>query len=116
PAASGWVAAMAERPQAGQRSWEAEMFRLLAENVQDYAIFVVDAEGLVRTWSKGAERLLGYREDEIIGQSGDRFFTPEDVAKGVPRQELEKARDTGRGEDDRWHVRKDGSRFWSSGV
>src|SRR5688572_20691792 len=99
---------MAERPQAGQRSWEGEMFRLLVENVQDYAIFVVDAEGQVQTWSAGAERLLGYREDEIIGQPADRFFTPEDVAGGVPPQERQQAQATGRGQDERWHVRKDG--------
>jgi PAS domain S-box-containing protein len=92
------------------------MFRLLVENVKDYAIFVVDPEGRVQTWSAGAEGLLGYREDEIIGQSVDRFFTPEDVQAGVPRQEMQKALATGRGEDDRCHIRKDGSRFWSSGV
>src|SRR5919109_159938 len=107
---------MADRAQVGQRSWEGEMFRLLAENVRDYAIFVVDSQGRVQTWSPAAERLLGYREDEIIGQSADRFFTPEDARAGVPRQEMQNALATGRGEDDRWHVRKDGSRFWSNGV
>ena len=92
------------------------MFRLLVENVKDYAIFVVDTEGRVQTWSQGAERLLGYAEGDILGQSADRFFTPEDVANDVPRQEMRRALETGRGEDDRWHVRKDGSRFWSSGM
>jgi PAS domain S-box-containing protein len=82
---------MADRPQAGQQSWEGEMFRLLAENVQEYAVFVVDAEGRVQTWSAGAGRLLGYREDEVIGQPADRFFTPEDVRNGVPRQEMQQA-------------------------
>ncbi len=110
------VAAMANRGQAGQRSWEGEMFRLLVENVRDYAIFVVDAEGRVQSWNPGAERLLGYRAEEVIGQSSDRFYSPEDIRAGVPRREREGALATGRGEDDRWHVRKDGSRFWSSGV
>jgi PAS domain S-box-containing protein len=107
---------MADRAQAGQHSWEGEMFRLLVENVKDYAIFVLDAEGQVQTWCAGAERLLGYREDELIGESAARFFTPEDIQADVLRQEMQEALVKGRGEDDRWHVRKDGSRFWSSGV
>ena len=92
------------------------MFRLLAANVLDYAIFIVDPSGIICSWSKGAERLLGYREDEILGQRMDVLFTPEDLRKGVPEQERQEALATGRGNDDRWHVRKDGSRFWSSGV
>jgi PAS domain S-box-containing protein len=92
------------------------MFRLLAENVRDYAIFVVDPRRHVLSWSKGAERLLGFSEGEILGQQCDCFFTPEDAGRGVPQRELEQALATGRGEDDRWHVRKDGSRFWCSGV
>ena len=107
---------MAEQRTAERAAWEGELFRLLVENVQDYAIFVVDPEGLVRTWSHGAERLLGYREDEILGRSADLFFTPEDVRDDIPRLEMRAARESGRGEDDRWHVRKDGTRFWVSGV
>src|SRR5262245_9143719 len=107
--------AMAERGQ-GTQHREAEMLRLLVENVKDYALFVVDADGRVRTWSAGAERLLGYREDEIVGRSAECFFTPEDAQRGVPRAEMEKALTAGRSEDDRWHVRKDGARFWSNGV
>jgi PAS domain S-box-containing protein len=102
-----------------RESWkeaEAELFRLLVENVKDYAIFVVDSDRHVLSWSKGAERLLGFTDQEIIGQQCDSFFTPEDVRTGVPQKELEQALQTGRGEDDRWHMRKDGSRFWCSGV
>jgi PAS domain S-box-containing protein len=95
---------------------EGELFRLLVENVLDYAIFVVDPRRHILSWSKGAERLLGYSEDEIVGKQCDCFFTPEDVRDGIPQKELEQALATGRGDDDRWHVRKDGSRFWSSGV
>jgi PAS domain S-box-containing protein len=107
---------MTEHLRAEQKHGEGELFRLLAENIKDYAIFALDVEGRVATWSRGAQRLLGYAEGEIVGQTADRFFTPEDRERGVPEQELRQALDTGRGEDDRWHVRKDGSRFWGSGV
>ncbi len=92
------------------------MFRLLAENVLDYALFIVDPGRHVRSWSRGAERLLGFAEGEIVGRRCDTFFTPEDVAAGIPQKELDAALATGRGDDDRWHVRKDGSRFWALGI
>jgi PAS domain S-box-containing protein len=101
---------------AGQTSWEGEMFRLLVDNAKDYAIFLIDEQRRVLSWSRGAERLLGYADSEIIGRSADLFFTPEDRKQSVPERELRQALATGRGEDDRWHVRKDGSCFWSSGV
>jgi len=107
---------MVEQRRPDRAAWEGELFRLLVENVHDYAIFVVDAEGLVRTWSGGCERLLGYTEAEILGLPVDRIFTPEDVRCGVPGRERQDALETGRGEDDRWQVRKDGSLFWCSGV
>ena len=75
---------MADREQERQQSREGELFRLLVENVKDYAIFVIDPQGRVQSWNPGAERLLGYREDEIVGQSADIFFTPEDIAGRVP--------------------------------
>lgn len=68
--------------------WEGEQFRLLVENVKDYAIFILDTEGRVQTWSVGGERLLGYREDEVIGQPFARFFTESDIAKGDPEREM----------------------------
>ena len=92
------------------------MFRLLVENVRDYAIFVVAPDRHVLSWSKGAEHVIGFTEPEIVGQKCDHFFTPEDVEAGVPQRELEQALATGRGGDDRWHVRKDGTRFWASSV
>ncbi len=101
---------MTERQQKAQ---EGELFRLLAENVKDYAIFVIDLQGRVQSWNTGAERLLGYQDEEIIGQSAEVFFTPEDVRCGVPQKEMKEAVQEGRGNDDRWHVRKDGSR-WES--
>ena len=107
---------MDEQGRADRAAWEGEMFRLLAENVLDYGIFVVDPHRHVLSWSKGAERLLGFTEEEIVGKQCDCFFTPEDVRQGVPQKELDQALATGRGEDDRWHMRKDGSRFWASGA
>src|SRR5687767_4225954 len=102
-----------------RESWkesEGELFRLLVENVKDYAIFVIDPQGRVQSWNPGAERLLGYRDDEIIGQSADIFFTPEDIASRIPQREMKASLEEGAGNDDRWHVRKDGSRFWCGGT
>jgi two-component system, chemotaxis family, CheB/CheR fusion protein len=93
-----------------------EQFRLVVESVRDYAIFQLDEEGKVRTWNPGAERLLGWSEHEIVGRSASVVFTPEDVAAGEDRRELETARAQGRADDERWHIRKDGSRFYASGV
>lgn len=95
---------------------DGELICLLVDNIHDYAIFATDPNGLVLNWNVGSERLLGYSEGEIIGQPVDRFFTREDIESGVPRREMVKALETGRGEDERWHVRKDGSRFWSCGT
>jgi two-component system, chemotaxis family, CheB/CheR fusion protein len=91
-------------------------FRIVVESVRDYAIFQLDAEGRIVGWNTGAERLLGWQESEILGKSAAVVFTPEDVAQGEDRKELEKARLEGRAEDERWHMRKDGSRFFASGV
>lgn len=101
------------KPPAPPRS--RELFRLMVESVHDYAIFATDPEGLVISWNSGAERTFGYTGDEIIGQSAFVIFTPEDRERGIPEQELHKAATEGRGEDERWHVRKDGTRFWASG-
>jgi two-component system CheB/CheR fusion protein len=101
---------------AGQRRWEGELLRLLAENSTEYAIFVVDLEGIVLTWNPGAERVLGYREEEIVGRSSFVIFTPEDRRDGEAARELRTARERGQVADERWHVRKDGTRFWASGI
>ena len=93
-----------------------EYFRLLVEGVEDYAIFMTDRAGQLVSWNSGAERTLGYSEAEIVGQDFARIFTPEDRAEGKPAQELRTAEREGRAEDERWHIRKDGSRFWASGV
>jgi PAS domain S-box-containing protein len=93
-----------------------ERFRLVIESVRDYAIFQIDGDGKIVTWNSGAERLLGWSESEILGQSATTIFTPEDIARGEPEKELLQARMEGRAQDERWHLRKDGSRFFASGV
>ncbi|HEY0062330.1 MAG TPA: ATP-binding protein, partial [Telluria sp.] len=76
----------------------------------------MDRNGLITSFNSGAERIFGYREEEILGQSDVLIFTPEDRAAGVPDDEKRRAREEGRAEDERWHLRKDGSRFFCSGV
>src|SRR4051812_11687052 len=100
----------------GRPEWEAELFRLLVENSTDYAVFIVSLDGRVLTWNPGAERVLGYQENEIIGKSSFILFTPEDQAAGIPEAELRSTMADGRASDDRWHIRKDGSRLWISGI
>ena len=93
-----------------------EKFRLLVDEVRDYAIFFLDPEGRVMTWNAGAERIKGYRADEIIGQSFVRFYLPKDVVAGVPSRLLRRATEQGVATDEGVRVRKDGSRFWASVV
>jgi PAS domain S-box-containing protein len=93
-----------------------ERFRLLVDSVRDYAIFMLDPQGIVLTWNPGAERFKGYRSDEIIGQHFSRFYPPEALARGLPGHELEVAEDSGAFEDEGWRIRKDGSQFWANVV
>src|SRR5262249_23140473 len=93
-----------------------ERLRALFDSALDYAIFTMTPEGRIESWNPGAERIFGYQSNEIVGQPAEILFTPEDRAAGVPAQELETARTKGRADDDRWHMRKDGSRFYCSGV
>jgi PAS domain S-box-containing protein len=93
-----------------------DIYRLLVEQTKDYAVFALDREGYVRTWNVGAERLKGYRAQEIIGKHFSTFYTKEDVARDWPARELQMASVEGRFEDEGWRVRKDGSRFWANVV
>ncbi|HEY4424461.1 MAG TPA: PAS domain S-box protein [Pyrinomonadaceae bacterium] len=93
-----------------------DLYRKAIEDIRDYAIFTMDPDGLVTNWNVGAQHILGYTEPEIIGKDASRFFTVEDRAKDVPAKELGTAATLGRAEDERWHVRRDGSRFWASGI
>src|SRR5438552_17286688 len=91
-------------------------YRLLIENFRDYAIFMIDPAGMVSSWNDGAQEILGYAENEILGQSAERFFLTEDRHSCVPQTQMETAARFGRAADERWHIRKDGSRFFASGV
>jgi PAS domain S-box-containing protein len=91
-------------------------FRLLVEGVIDYAIFMLDANGVVTNWNPGAARIKGYTAKEIVGQHFSRFYSQEDRENGVPEQALETARRTGKYEAEGWRVRKDGTTFWASVV
>jgi len=89
-------------------------FRLLVESVRDYAIFILDPGGYVRTWNPGAERIKGYKAHEITGKHFSTFYPPDEAATGKCENELEIATREGRFEEEGWRVRKDGSRFWAS--
>jgi PAS domain S-box-containing protein len=93
-----------------------ERFRLMVENVVDYAILMLDVDGHVKTWNAGAERIKGYRADEIVGKHFSQFYPYSDVEAGKPRLELEVAAKEGRLLDEGWRVRKDGSTFWANVV
>lgn len=93
-----------------------EQLRMILENASEFAIFSTDLERRVATWNTGAQALLGYGEDEVLGRPADVIFTEEDRAAGVPEREAETALAQGRASDDRFHQRKDGSRFWASGA
>jgi PAS domain S-box-containing protein len=93
-----------------------ERFRLLVEGVQDYAIYLLNPEGIITSWNGGARRIKGYERGEIIGQHFSRFYSAEDIAAGKPWAELAMARQHGRAEDEGWRIRKDGSKFWARVV
>src|SRR5579871_2248047 len=93
-----------------------ERIRLLEANVTDYAIFMIDTDERIASWNSGAERILGYTETEILGQPAALIFTHEDRESGAEQKEFQTARETGRSDDERWHLRKDGSRLWALGI
>src|ERR1051326_2672308 len=95
---------------------EADLVRSMVEGVSDYAIFLLDADGHIVSWNTGAQRIKGYRADEIIGQHFSRFYPQEAVDRGWPEHELAVARQVGRFEDEGWRVRKDGTQFWANVV
>jgi PAS domain S-box-containing protein len=91
-------------------------FRLLVSNITDYALYMLDPDGYISSWNAGGERIKGYSAGEIIGQHFSRFYTEADRAAGRPARALAIARDSGRYEEEGWHVRKDGSFFWASVI
>jgi two-component system CheB/CheR fusion protein len=106
-----------ERKQAeGMLQASEERLRLLIESVTDYSIIIQDVDGRIEVWNPGAERMFGYTRAEAVGQSIEMIFTPEDRAQGAHVEEMKRAREAGHAADERWHLRKDGSRFYVSGV
>lgn len=93
-----------------------ERLRLMIESVRDYAIFMLDPEGVVSTWNVGAERITGYRADQILGRHFSKFYPEEDVRAGKCERELREAVRVGRFEDEDWRVRQDGSRYWANVI
>ena len=91
-------------------------YRHIVDGAREYAILTMDAERQITSWNSGAERLLGYRTEEILGRSADLFFIPEDRAAQAPALEMQGAIERGRSANERWHMRRNGSRFWGSGV
>jgi len=91
-----------------------EQFRLMVEQVKDYAIFIMDPQGHIASWNAGAEHIKGYRASEVIGKHFSIFYTKEDIRSGVPERELDVARSMGSVDQEGWRLRKDGSRFWAS--
>ena len=89
---------------------------LLIQSLTDYAIYMLDPDGIVSSWNVGAERLKGYTPDEIVGQHFSRFYSPEDVERGLPARVLAAALAEGRFEAEGWRIRKDGTRFWANVV
>ena len=107
-------AQMLEKELALRRS--EQRFQLFVEAVRDYAIFMLDPEGHVATWNRGAERIKGYKASEIIGSHFSRFYPEQDLQAGKPQWELKVAAREGRFEDEGWRIRKDGSRFWANVI
>src|SRR6266699_2573942 len=91
----------------------ADPFRLLVESVAEYAIFMLDPAGCVASWNPAAERIFGYRSEEIIGKHFSRFFTPEELSAGEPGHTLRRALEGGNYAQESPRVRNDGSRFWA---
>ena len=91
-------------------------YQQLVDSVTDYGIFSLTRDAIVVTWNSGARLLFGYPADEVLGRRADFIFTPEDREAGVPEKEFNGAMEDGSARDDRWHLRRDGSRFWANGV
>jgi diguanylate cyclase (GGDEF)-like protein/PAS domain S-box-containing protein len=106
-----------ERKRAEQAHRESEeRFHVLVEGVKDHAVFMLDGKGRVTSWNTGVKRVLGYDETDFVGKTFSCVFTPEDIAAGEPEKRLQTARAEGQADSERWHVRKNGTRFWGMGT
>jgi two-component system CheB/CheR fusion protein len=104
------------RVAANKLTFSEDRVRLLTESFRDYAIISTDEDGIIRGWNLGAEHLFGFSESEALGVSAHLIFTPEDIANEIPEKEMNDARENGRASDERWHIRKDKTRFYVSGI
>ncbi len=95
---------------------DAEFYKNLLNSIEDYAVFTIDKDGFINSWNEGAKKLLGYTEEEIIGECFAVLFTDEDLKENAEKKELKEALKSGKGIDERYHVRKDKSQFWVSGL
>lgn len=93
-----------------------EWYRWLVQSISGYAIFSTDLQGRIQTWDDGAERLFDYRRDDVLGEDARFIFTPEDINHHIPETELADATENNTALDERWHVKKDGTIFWASGL
>lgn len=99
-----------------QMNGQDEWYRWMVQSVSGYAIFSTDVQGRIVTWDEGAERLFDYRRDDVLGEDVRFIFTPEDIAKHAPEAEYADAAENRCALDERWHVKKDGTIFWASGL
>lgn len=95
---------------------EANLYRVLVKELGEYAIFFINCDGMFGSWNAGVERLLGYSEQEFVGCPFSMIFTQADIEQAIPQRELDDARLSGRGADERWHLRKNGTQFFAGGV
>lgn len=109
------IAQLELRRALNQQREDEQRHRLILDSAVDYAIVTMDLDGRVTSWNVGAETIMGWSEDEMCGHLCDAFFTPEDRENDIPAKEMRSALTVGKGADERWHLRKDGSRFWASG-
>ncbi|MEP6785011.1 MAG: PAS domain S-box protein [Sphingomonadales bacterium] len=109
------IAQLELRSALSQQHEDEKRHRLILDSAVDYGIITMDLHGIVTSWNVGAARLMDWSEEEMCGRPCDDFFTPADRAAGIPDKEMGSALTVGRGTDERWHLRKDGSRFWASG-
>lgn len=101
----------------GQRGpGRSAFFRMLAESMTDYAIIMLDTEGKVMSWSRGAEHIMGYKAEEIMGRHCSSFYPKDKIDSGSPQKDLQAAKSEGRFGDEGWRIRKDGSQFWAHVV
>lgn len=98
------------------KSQDEYRFQRMIEEVEDYAIILLDTDGYIKNWNKGAQKIQGYREDEIVGKNFSVFYLPQDRLDGIPNKLIGEARENGRATHEGWRVRKDGSTFWGNIV